>query len=358
VLSRVLRGAESYRSMRKTHLLFLARRWGYKSDGWCRKDARPLSPPSARRDSGAGSTPAKAAPKAAPPPPQAQPTPKPAPAGGPVPERAPSSRKRVRPAAVDDDYVTPAPPQPKVFHAPPQAPPPQQAQQAQQARVFAAPAADAAAPPAAPPPPRPQALLPTLSAAADAVAAFAAQRLAPRAAACGRLLAGDAARAAATGANAGSGNGTECITQRTLSESRAAASGWSRLRDDLRRSAPPQRAWEAQLRAATAAAACSSSRKAGSAKAAAAAAAVEENAPGRVWSSLVGHELPMEGLTRQMLQLAGASAAWTRRRGADAAARGASAVETTWLVRCAFALCVCCVCADVACVAWWPLRAG
>jgi hypothetical protein len=355
VLSRVLRGGESYRSMRKTHLLFLARRWGYKSDGWCRKDARPVSPPSAKRE---GSTPAKA-PKPAPPPPAA--APKAAPAAA-VPERAPSSRKRVRPAAVDEDYVTPAPPQPKAFHVQPSAapaPPPESAPVSAPAPPphVSPPAADAS--PAVPPPGgcRPQTLLPTLAVAADAVAAFASQRLAPRAAACGRLLAGDAARAAATSSAAAGSAATECITRRTLTEARAAASGWSRLRDDLCRSAAPQRAWEAQLRAATAAAACVSSRKTGSAKAAAAAAAAEENAPGRVWSSLLGHELPMEGLTRQMLQLAGASAAWTRRRGADAAARGASAVETTWLVRCVCAFCASVLfwcAADVACLSPAP----
>jgi len=51
------------------------------------------------------------------------------------------------------------------------------------------------------------------------------------------------------------------------------------------------------------------------------------------WSALLGRELPMEGLVRQVLSLIGSSAAFTRRRDADARTHGGTEVENAWLVR-------------------------
>jgi hypothetical protein len=52
------------------------------------------------------------------------------------------------------------------------------------------------------------------------------------------------------------------------------------------------------------------------------------------WASLLGRELPMEGLTRQMLTLIGSSQAFTCRLAEDTAAnQGASPTLTAWTVR-------------------------
>jgi hypothetical protein len=174
---------------------------------------------------------------------------------------------------------------------------------------------------------------------------FATQHLLPLAAACGALLAGPAARAAAQrsgGAGAAgddgddAGSSAESITARTLAEIRAAAAAWRALRADLAAGLAPQRAWSAQLAAAAAAAVAVSHggrTPAPRAAAAAAAAAAEgaTEAAERAWGSLLGHELPMEGLTRQMLALVGASATWTTRRIFHAAAHGGSRCERAWL---------------------------
>ena len=104
---------------------------------------------------------------------------------------------------------------------------------------------------------------------------------------------------------------------RKLQECRLAADGWRSLHGDLLRSLTPQRAWEAQLREAAASPLPQQASEASELS----------------WSALLGRELPMEGLCRQILTLVGSSLAFVRRRMAEAAARGASVVETAWMVR-------------------------
>jgi hypothetical protein len=114
------------------------------------------------------------------------------------------------------------------------------------------------------------------------------------------------------------------LTCRHTQEARAAADAWRSLHADLQRSHAPQRAWQAQMASAAAAAA-----------AAAEAPATAADAPECAWWSLLGRELPMEGLCRQVLTLVGSSAAAVRSRMADCAARGNTPVEAAWMVRAA-----------------------
>lgn len=120
-------------------------------------------------------------------------------------------------------------------------------------------------------------------------------------------------------------------------ETRLAGAGWQGLYDALQRSLAPQRAWASQVAASAAASAAPASRGAP-----ASGAAHRRSPPRRpgatdggtpAWSVLLGGELPMEGLVRQTLTLVGASAAFARRRDADARTHGGSDVETAWLVR-------------------------
>ena len=61
--------------------------------------------------------------------------------------------------------------------------------------------------------------------------------------------------------------------------------------------------------------------------------AASQDGAAPAWSALLGRELPMEGLVRQALSLTGSSAAFTRRRDADARTHGGTEVENAWLVR-------------------------
>jgi len=123
---------------------------------------------------------------------------------------------------------------------------------------------------------------------------------------------------------------TRSHASNALQEAQVAAAGWRALHGDLQRSLAPQRAWAAQLLRPPPARGPASFRSPGGA----AGAAEEEDAGvAPAWEQLLGRELPMEGLVRQMMALVGSSAAFTRRRSADARTHGASDVETAWLVR-------------------------
>jgi hypothetical protein len=123
-------------------------------------------------------------------------------------------------------------------------------------------------------------------------------------------------------------------------ETRLAAAGWRGLQLDLRRGLAPQRSWERQLHSA--ATAIAQLLPPGDAEEDAlplrrlSAATMRDavDATELAWASLLGRELPMEGLTRQMLTLVGSSQSFTRRLAEDTAAnQGASPTLTAWTVR-------------------------
>jgi hypothetical protein len=127
-------------------------------------------------------------------------------------------------------------------------------------------------------------------------------------------------------------------------EARLAAGGWRGLQLDLARSHAPQRSWERQLHNASAAmqqlpapAAAPPGGAAGGVLPTRVRAATMRDAVDATeiaWASLLGRELPMEGLTRQILTLVGSSQAFTRRLAKETAARhGASPTLTAWTVR-------------------------